>query len=195
MCDKEYVEISDEHILNVLSNDQKLLIIGNSGSGKTRLVNRMLRVLEEQPDTIYLFITHDLVNHTGGNSYGHLSAERLHIDNLEEYVPLGILLDAKLANTIIEFPYDSLPKIHEKHHLLINFVRLFFELCHQENKRLIMVGDDVSVAVSTIIYAMSDDNKCILTEFAIENLKDEFQSIEPNGIQSMSRFQKLYLRK
>lgn len=185
--------ISDEQILEELLNPKKLLIIGKTGSGKTRLINRMLRHIENQSDTIYLFITHDLVNHTNENSYGHLNAERLNIDNLEDYVPFGIILDARLANTVIEFPYDNLPKKHEKYHLLITFIRLFFDACKHCNKRLVMVTDEVSVTVSTIVYAMSNDDKCIITEINLKNVIDEFQNLEPEGVLSIQRFNQLHL--
>lgn len=169
--------ISDEQILEELLNPKKLLIIGKTGSGKTRLINRILKHIENQPDTIYLFITHDLVNHTGENSYGHLNAERFNIDWLKEHPPAAMNLVGELSNTVIEFPYDNLPKNHVKHHVLITCVRLFIDVCHYQNKRLIMVTDDVSVAVNEIIYALSNDDKFILTETNIKHVIDKWSVI------------------
>jgi hypothetical protein len=99
-----------------------------------------------------------------------------------------MILDAKLANTVIEFPYDELPNDHEKHHILITFINLFLEVCHIKNKRLIMVTDDVSTAVNTIVYALSDDNKCVQSVINLEDINKEFQDLESEGVHALSRF-------
>ncbi len=61
----KYVMISDEQIKSDLSSNNDLFIVGQCGSGKTKLINRILRYLDTQSDCVYLFISHDLFNHTG----------------------------------------------------------------------------------------------------------------------------------
>lgn len=185
--------ISDEQILEELLNPKKLLIIGKTGSGKTRLINRILKHIENQPDTIYLFITHDLVNHTGENSYGHINAERFKIDWLADNPALSIGLAVLFRNTAIEFPSCDLPMNHAKHHVLKTVLRLLFDASHSQKKRLILITDDVSDAVNEVIYALSNDDKCIITATNIKNIIDKFQKLEPEGILSIQRFNQLHL--
>jgi chromosomal replication initiation ATPase DnaA len=57
---KHYQNITDEQIANELASLKNyLLICGDTGSGKTKLINRILKHIETLDDTLYIFITND----------------------------------------------------------------------------------------------------------------------------------------
>jgi GTPase SAR1 family protein len=130
----KYVTISDEQILGELSKPTGLLIVGQTGSGKTKLINRILRHLEQQSDSIYLFVSHDLTNHTGDSSYGHLNALRLNLTNLEN-------VTTELQNTAIEF-YPANQLTSEVLNVYCGYISRLSELCENNNKKLVIVSDD-----------------------------------------------------
>lgn len=183
---KNFIEVSDEQITKELKIPNKLLIIGNCGSGKTRLINRILRHIENQAETIYLFVTHDLFNHTGDKSYGHIKAERLHIDNL-----LLNEFQCTLNNTAIEFPYCDMKQTDSRYDQLYGsllvFIDNFYSLCQKNNKRIVFLTDDVSIEINDIVDVISNKDKFIMTEISLEYIMKKSQKVDP------SNYNKLFL--
>lgn len=128
----KYVMISDEQIKSDLSSNNDLFIVGQCGSGKTKLINRILRYLDTQSDCVYLFISHDLFNHTGDNSYGNISATA--INNVLPFIDGGIenFPETNLAVSTSDVSISQLS----------DFMFMMAGKCTQNNKKLYVVADD-----------------------------------------------------
>lgn len=183
-----------ELIKSNLLDQQNLLIIGETNTGKTRLINQIIRYLEDHHDYIYVFITHDLLNHTGDNSYGHINGLRLHIDDLisnynfyEQY---------ELQNTIIKFPYGTMNKDDEKYNELLSDLYGIYRLCEQNRKKLILIADEMDINVNTIVYVSSHfPSKCIISVVNPNDIEGEFDDYEPicQRFDPTSKFNKIHL--
>lgn len=170
-----------ELIKSTLLEENKILIIGDSGTGKTRLINKIIRYLETQPDCIYVFITQNLLNHTGDNSYGHINGLRLHIDDLMS--SYNFYEQYELQHTIITFPYWTMSKSDPKYDELFSDLYGIDRLCQQNNKKLILIADDMDVNINTIIYLRTHStNKCIISVVNPQDIEGEFDDVEPAGM-------------
>ena len=129
----KYVMISDEQIKSDLSSNNVLFIVGQCGSGKTKLINRILRYLDTQSDCVYLFISHDLSNHTGDSSYGNISATEI-TNNVLPFIDGGIenFPETNLAVSTSDVSISQLS----------DFIFMMAGKCTQNNKTLYVVADD-----------------------------------------------------
>jgi len=167
---------SDEKIDSVLSASDNLLIVGQIGSGKTKLINRILRQLEQQADVVYVLICPNLVNHTGDDSYGHLNALRLNVDDLNESTAVV------LQNTAITFPYafgqysdDILAG------QLYPYVDKLSEQCAIFNKKFFIVSDGMDSYCNYEFQYNFNPYKRIISITNNENIKElipQFNTIQ-----------------
>lgn len=185
-----------EEIKSSLLTLENLLIIGDVGTGKSKLVNQIIRHFETQPDYIYVFITQDLSNHTGDNSYGHINGLRLHIDDLMSNY--NFYEQYELQNTIIKFPYGTMSKDDDKYDELLSDLYGIYRLCEQNNKKLILIADGMDVNVNTIVYVRSQFmTKCVISLVNPNDIESEFDDFEPTGqrFDPTTRFSKVYMLK
>lgn len=157
---KEYVTITDEQLNLALSESDNLLIVGDCGSGKTKLINRVLAHLVAQPDSIFCCIDGwAMANHTGEDSYGHIEALRLNVDDLE-----NILRNDKpqLQNTAINFPYPYYTEYPDNFlaNGLYQYIKELSKLCVENHKRLVIVSDELDPYVNNNLAHISEFEPC-----------------------------------
>ena len=159
----KYVTISDEQMKNDIASNDDLFIIGKCGSGKTKLVNRILRYLDTQTDCVYLFFSHDLLNHTD-DCYGNINATVLPNDT-RPFVESGI----------DNFPATNLALATGGEEVIwrSDFVFMMADKCAQNNKRLYVIADDVaSLRPVGIMARRIPSFKLIVTAVVAEDFED-----------------------
>ncbi len=186
------ITISEEQIHIELSTPNNLLIVGSTGSGKTTLINRILRHLEQQPDMVYVFISPDLANHIGSNSYGHINALRLTMNDIEtRSLSIFNLLDdisdkqmdgdpMLLQNVAIEFPFVFSTEYNEiAHGKLCSYLEKLRDMCRVQYKKFVVVSDELDAVTNFELYIKKHDCKFIVTVSNINDLVGCFDDYNP----------------